>query len=69
MILYLPEDGDETGGHGGAIFTGLGSTTVFERRTSMRFNAGASGGAIYNMGNTVLESAGLIRGNEALVRT
>ena len=34
----------------------------------MRENIGASGGALYNLGTTVLESAGFIRGNQALVR-
>ena len=67
-LVHDVEDSDETGGHGGAIFTDLGSTTVFERRTSMRSNRGASGGALYNMGTTILESAGFIRDNQALVR-
>lgn len=35
----------------------------------MHLNEGASGGAIYNMGDIVLQSAGFIRGNQALVRT
>lgn len=34
----------------------------------MRFNVGASGGALYNLGTTILETAGYIRGNDALVR-
>ena len=63
-----PAEGGKTGGDGGAIYTGLNSTTVFERRAVMRFNVGASGGALYNLGTTILESAGYIRGNDALVR-
>eukprot|EP00904_Undaria_pinnatifida_P004723 jgi/Undpi1/14251/HiC_scaffold_9.g03900.m1 len=59
------ENGDETGGFGGAIYTALGSSTVFERRAIMQYNTGASGGALFNEGTTTLESAGFIRGNKA----
>lgn len=61
-------EGGETGGDGGAIYTDYNSTTVFERRAVMRYNVGASGGALYNLGTTILETAGYIRGNDALVR-
>lgn len=66
--LNITAAGGETGGDGGAIYTGLNSTTVFERRLVMRFNVGASGGGLYNLGTTTLETAGYIRGNDALVR-
>lgn len=66
--FIIPADGGETGGDGGAIYTGLNSTTLFKRRVVMRFNVGASGGALYNLGTTILETAGYIRGNDALVR-
>lgn len=66
--FIIPADGGQTGGDGGAIYTGLNSTTLFERRVVMRFNVGASGGGLYNLGTTILESAGFIRGNDALVR-
>lgn len=66
--MNIPAEAGEIGGDGGAIYTGLNSTTVFERRAVMRFNVGASGGALYNLGTTILETAGYIRGNDALVR-
>lgn len=66
--IFFAENGDETGGFGGAIYTALGSSTVFERRAIMQYNTGASGGALFNEGTTTLESAGFIRGNKASVR-
>ena len=68
MPVSILENGDEIGGTGGAIHTGLGSSMVFERRAIMQFNTGASGGALYNLGATTLGSNGFIRGNQATVR-
>lgn len=65
----LPEDGDEVGGEGGAIYTGEGSMTTFKRRTIHHDNtAGNGGGALWNEGTTALMSNGFIKGNSATVR-
>lgn len=66
---YEPEDGDEVGGEGGAIYTGEGSTTTFKRRTIHQNNiADNGGGALWNEGTTMLMSNGFLKGNSAKVR-
>lgn len=67
-FLAKPEDGDEVGGEGGAIFTGEGSTTTFKRRTIHQDNsADNGGGALWNEGTTMLMSNGFLKGNSANV--
>lgn len=65
--LLVTEDGDETGGLGGAVFTEKGSNTLFEGRAIMQFNLGSSGGALYNKGTTDLRNGAFFRGNKAQV--
>lgn len=69
----LEENADRLGGEGGALFTDINSesfsSTIFRRRTVMHLNLASSGGAIYNGGDTRLESQGFFRGNEAVVKS
>lgn len=67
MSLRLEEDGDEIGGTGGAIYTEEGSDTLFEGRAIMQYNLGASGGGLYNRGNTNLRNGAFFRSNRAQV--
>ena len=62
------ENHDNFFGYGGAIFTEKGSITVFKARTVMQNNKGASGGALYNVGTTILETGAFFGDNQATVR-
>lgn len=68
VLLPVLEDESGEGGYGGVIFAGYGSTTEFKRRTVWHDNEAASGGALYNLGEVMLNSNGFIRGNKAVVR-
>lgn len=63
--LQLSENHDQFFGYGGAIFTEKGSITVLKSRTVMQNNNGASGGALYNTGTTILEAGAFFGGNQA----
>eukprot|EP00904_Undaria_pinnatifida_P008095 jgi/Undpi1/4415/HiC_scaffold_17.g07770.m1 len=59
------ENHDNFFGYGGAIFTEKGSITVFKARTVMQNNEGASGGALYNVGTTILKAGAFFGDNKA----
>lgn len=67
LFCWSTEDDNGEGGEGGALYTGVDSTTLFQRRTVMQHNEARSGGAIYNLGYTEIESRGFMRANQALV--
>lgn len=62
------ENGDETGGQGGALHSSLDATTILRAKSVMSDNTAGNGGAIYNRSGRVTLRKATFNGNQALVR-
>lgn len=62
------ENGDETGGQGGALHSSLDATTILRAKSVMRDNTAGNGGAIYNRSGRITLRKVSFNGNQALVR-
>ena len=56
VTAYTSSSGDASGGHGGAIYTGESGVTSISGLSSVSHNSAFSGGALYNLGTTILAS-------------